>query len=292
MSPPPAIDRPADQPVERYAVIGNPVAHSQSPFIHGAFARQTGEAMVYERMLAPIQGFEAAVRAFAAAGGRGCNVTLPFKFEAPALAARCSERARLATAANLLRFDTGGWFADNTDGIGLVRDIELGAGVALAGRRVLLIGAGGAGAGVLGPLLQAQPAGLCLANRSAARAQQLAERHRALAAALGVPLVAGGLEAPAGVFDIVINASASSLSSAPVPVDPARLAPGTLAVDLMYGAAAQPFLAWARAHGARPRDGLGMLVEQAAEAYLIWRGRRPQTAPVLAALRQRLEAAA
>jgi shikimate dehydrogenase len=279
-------------PIDRYAVLGNPVAHSQSPFIHAAFAQQTGEAMVYERVLAPINGFEATVRAFAAAGGRGCNVTLPFKFEAPALAARCSERALLAAAANLLRFDADGWFADNTDGIGLVRDIELGAGVALAGRRVLLVGAGGAGAGVLGPLLQARPAELCVANRSAERARKLAERHRALAAELGVPLVAGGLKAPAGAFDIVINASASSLAGAPVPVDPARLALGALAVDLMYGAAAQPFLAWARAHGATPRDGLGMLIEQAAEAFFIWRGQRPQTAPVLAALRQRLEAAA
>ncbi len=279
-------------PIDRYAVLGNPVAHSQSPYIHAAFAQQTGEAMVYERVLAPMHGFEATVRAFAAAGGLGCNVTVPFKFEAPALAARCSERARLAAAANLLRFDTGGWFADNTDGIGLVRDIELGAGVALAGRRVLLVGAGGAGAGVLGPLLQARPAGLCVANRSAERARQLAERHRALAAELGVPLVGGGLEAPAGAFDIVINASASSLAGAPVPVDPARLAPGALAVDLMYGSAAQPFLAWARAHGATARDGLGMLVEQAAEAFFIWRGQRPKTAPVLAALRQRLGAGA
>jgi shikimate dehydrogenase len=279
-------------PIDRYAVLGNPVAHSQSPFIHAAFAQQTGEAMVYERVLAPINGFEATVRAFAAAGGLGCNVTVPFKFEAPALAARCSERALLAAAANLLRFDADGWFADNTDGIGLVRDIELGAGVALAGRRVLLVGAGGAGAGVLGPLLQARPAELCVANRSAERARKLAERHRALAAELGVPLVAGGLKAPAGAFDIVINASASSLAGAPVPVDPARLALGALAVDLMYGAAAQPFLAWARAHGATPRDGLGMLIEQAAEAFFIWRGQRPQTAPVLAALRQRLEAAA
>ncbi len=281
-----------ESPIDRYAVLGNPVAHSQSPFIHAAFAQQTGEAMVYERVLAPMHGFEATVRAFAAAGGLGCNVTVPFKFEAPALAARRSERALLAAAANLLRFDAEGWFADNTDGIGLVRDIELGAGMALAGRRVLLVGAGGAGAGVLGPLLQARPAGLCVANRSAERARQLAERHRALAAELGVPLMAGGLEAPAGAFDIVINASASSLTGAPVPVDPARLAPGALAVDLMYGAAARPFLAWARAHGATSRDGLGMLVEQAAEAFFIWRGRRPQTAPVLAVLRQRLEAAA
>lgn len=279
-------------PPDRYALLGNPVAHSQSPFIHAEFARQTGEALVYERVLVPVDGFEVAVRAFAAAGGCGCNVTVPFKFEASALAARCSDRAGLAAAANVLRFDADGWFADNTDGIGLVRDIEAGAGVALAGRRVLLVGAGGAGAGVLGPLLQARPSALFVANRSVGRANDLVERHQALAAASGVMLTAGGLDAPTGAFNIVINASASSLVGAPVPVDPARLAPGALAVDLMYGAAAQPFLAWARAHDAVARDGLGMLVEQAAEAFFVWRGMRPQTAPVLAALRERLGGAA
>jgi shikimate dehydrogenase len=280
------------RPIDRYAVLGNPVAHSQSPFIHAAFARQTGESMVYERVLAPMDGFETTVRAFAAAGGRGCNVTVPFKFEAPALAAVCSERARLAAAANVLRFDEEGWFADNTDGIGLVRDIEAGAGVSLAGRRVLLVGAGGAGAGVLGPLLQAGPAALVLANRRVERARDLAARHRVLAAARRVDLRACGLAEPAGRFDVVINASASSLAGAAVPVDPARLAPGALAVDLMYGPAAASFLAWAQAQGAVARDGLGMLVEQAAEAFFVWRGIRPQTAPVLAALRARVEAPA
>jgi shikimate dehydrogenase len=281
-----------NHPIDRYAVLGNPVAHSQSPFIHAEFARQTGERLVYERVLAPMDGFETTVRAFAAAGGRGCNVTVPFKFEAPALAAHCSERARLAGAANVLRFDAEGWFADNTDGIGLVRDIEDGAGRALAGRRVLLVGAGGAGAGVLGPLLQACPAAVVLANRRVERARDLAARHVTLAIAQRVDLQACSLPDPAGVFDVVINASASSLAGAAVPVDPARLAPGALAVDLMYGPAAAPFLAWAQAHGGVSRDGLGMLVEQAAEAFFIWRGIRPRTAPVLAALRARLEAAA
>jgi len=273
---------------DRYAVIGNPVAHSQSPFIHEAFARQTGQAMVYERVLAPLDGFEATVRAFATAGGRGCNVTVPFKFEACRLAVRRTERAELAGAANVLRFDADGWWADNSDGIGLVRDIEQGAGRPLAGRRVLLVGAGGAAAGVLGPLLQARPAALALVNRSADKAVALAARHAALARACGVALTAGGLgEAPPGC-DVVLNASASSLQGQASPVSAAVLRQGALAVDLMYGSAARPFLAWAEAGGAVARDGLGMLVEQAAEAFYDWRGVRPATPPVLQALRARL----
>ena len=275
--------------LDRYAVLGNPVAHSQSPFIHGEFARQTGQLLTYERVLCPLDGFEASVRAFAAGGGRGCNVTVPFKFDAPGLAAVCTARATLAAAANVLRFDADGWAADNTDGVGLVRDIEAGAGVSLAGRRVLMIGAGGAAAGVLGPLLQARPAEVVLANRSVDKAVALAARHEALATGQGARLTAGGLAQPQGRFDVLINASASSLQGASIPVSADRLAPGALAVDLMYGAAAAPFLAWAAAAGAVPRDGLGMLVEQAAEAFLFWRGVRPDTAPVLQALRRRLE---
>ena len=286
-------------PSDLYAVLGNPVAHSQSPFIHAEFARQTGERLRYERLLCAMDGFEPAVREFAAHGGRGCNITVPFKFEAPALATVCTERAQLAQAANVLRFDAGGWWADNTDGIGLLRDIEAGAGRTLAGRRVLLIGAGGAAAGVLGPLLGARPAAVAVVNRTAERAEALVARHAALADALGVALAARGLEAAGwvvgagdgafdGAFDVVINGSSSSLHGAAVPVPARVLAPGALAVDLMYGPAAAPFIAWAQAAGAEPRDGLGMLVEQAAEAFFVWRGVRPETAPVLAALRARL----
>lgn len=273
-------------------MLGNPVAHSQSPFIHGEFARQTGERLSYERVLAPLDGFAATLRDFAAAGGLGCNVTVPFKFEALAMAAQASARARLAGAANLLRLQADGWWADNSDGAGLVTDIEQGAGVALAGRRVLLIGAGGAGAGVLGPLLQAAPAELLLVNRSVERARVLAGRHAGLAAQHAVRLHAGALDAPRQAFEVVINASASSLAGAAVPVAAGCLAPGALAVDLMYGPPAQPFLDWARAHAAQARDGLGMLVEQAAESFFAWRGVRPSTAGVLAALRERLGAAA
>ena len=277
---------------DRYAVLGNPVAHSRSPAIHAAFARQTGEAVAYGRLLCPLDGFEASVREFSAAGGRGCNVTLPFKFEALRLAARCSERARLAGAANTLRFDANGWFADNTDGIGLVRDIEHNAGMPLAGRRVLLVGSGGAGAGVLGPLLAARPAELVLANRSADKAQALVARHAAWAQAHGVRLSAAALATPGTGFEVLVNASTSSLQGQASPVGAEVLAAGALAVDLMYGAAAAPFLAWAGAAGASARDGLGMLVEQAAESFFIWRGVRPHTAPVLQELRAGLAAAA
>ncbi|MDP1900787.1 MAG: shikimate dehydrogenase [Rubrivivax sp.] len=276
----------------RYAVLGNPVAHSRSPFIHAEFARQTGESVAYARVLCPLEGFADCAHAFAAAGGRGCNVTVPFKFEARQLAARCSPRAALAGAANLLRFDPEGWFADNTDGIGLVRDIEAGARVPLVGRRVLLVGAGGAAAGVLGPLLAARPAAVVVANRTVAKAQQLVASHAAWAREHGAELAAAGLGAPGERFDVVLNASASSLQGAASPVPASVLGPGTLAVDLMYGPAAEPFLAWARAAGAVPRDGLGMLVEQAAEAFFVWRGVRPQPAPVLRALRAQLAAGA
>lgn len=274
-----------------YAVLGNPVAHSRSPFIHAAFARQTGQQLSYGRVLCPLDGFAAAVRRFAAEGGRGCNVTVPFKFEAPALAAQVSARARLAGAANVLKLDPDGWLADNTDGVGLLRDIEQGAGVALAGLRVLLVGAGGAGAGVLGPLLGAAPAELVVVNRTADKALALVERHRAVAGDHGVALSARALDDAGAGYDVVLNASASSLQGAPSPVPARVLKPGALALDLMYGAPAQPFLDWARQAGAVARDGLGMLVEQAAEAFHVWRGVRPQTAPVLAALRAELAAA-
>jgi len=277
-----------DPTVARYAVLGNPVAHSRSPFIHAQFAAATGEPVEYGRVLCPMDGFVATVRRFAAEGGRGCNVTVPFKFEAPALARVVSPRAELAGAANVLRFDPDGWFADNTDGVGLVRDIERNAGVALAGRRVLLVGAGGGAAGVMGPLLEAGVAELVIVNRTAAKARVLAERHAGLARRLGATLTVRALEDPGAAYDVVLNASATSLQGQASPVPAGTLAPGALALDLMYGPAAEPFLSWARAAGAVPRDGLGMLVEQAAEAFQVWRGVRPATAPVLAALRAEL----
>ncbi len=283
---------------DRYAVLGHPVAHSQSPFIHAEFARQTGEHIAYGRIESPLDGFAATVRSFIASAdpaaglgpARGCNITVPFKFQVLPLARRASARAVLAQAANVLRFDADGWFADNTDGTGLVRDIQQHAGVPLAGQRVLLIGAGGAAAGVLGPLVEAGCPSVTVANRTRDKAAQLVQRHAAWADQHGVALAATGLADAGEAFDVVINSSASSLAGASVPVAAAVLKPGALAIDLMYGPAAQPFLDWATAHGATARDGLGMLVEQAAGAFELWRGVMPQTAPVLAALRTRLAA--
>jgi len=296
-------DRSAGHPTEppvthqaaRYAVAGNPVAHSRSPHIHSLFAQQTGQAVDYGRLLCPLDAFVPTVQAFAADGAQGCNVTVPFKFEAFALAARRTPRAELAQAANVLRFDTeaqGGWLADNTDGIGLVRDITANAGVPLAGQRVLLVGAGGASAGVMGPLIEAGCAELVVANRTVAKAEELVARHAALALQHGVRLSARSLTDAGEAFDVVVNGTATSLSGTGVPVGPQVLRAGTLALDMMYGPAAQGFLDWARAHGATGRDGLGMLVEQAAESFLLWRGVRPDTAPVLRGMRALVDAPA
>ena len=275
---------------DRYCVMGNPVEHSRSPWIHARFGELTGERIDYGRRLVPAGAFAQAVADFRAEGGKGCNVTVPFKFEAAALAAHASPRAQLAQACNTLRFDAGGIFGDNTDGVGLVRDMTLNAGRPLAGRGVLLLGAGGAAAGVLGPLIEAGPGRIVVANRTRERAAALVARHAALAARHGVDLAASGLGDVPGAFDIVVNGTASSLQGDSVPVPAGVLRPGALAVDMMYGAAAQGFLEWARAHGAVARDGLGMLVEQAAESFLVWRGVRPPSAPVLAQLRAIVDA--
>ena len=226
-----------------------------------------------------------AVQAFRAEGGRGCNVTVPFKFEAAALATRRSARAQLAQACNTLRFDGNEIFGDNTDGVGLVSDITGNAGVELAGRDLLLIGAGGAAAGVLGPLIEARPRRIVVANRSHQRAIDLVQRHADQGREHGVALAACALGAVPGAFDLVVNATATSLGGGGVPVSDRVLRPGALACDLMYGPLARGFLDWAQRHGAVPRDGLGMLVEQAAEAFRVWRGVRPPSAAVLAELR-------
>lgn len=276
----------------RYAVAGNPVEHSRSPAIHQQFAQQTGQSLDYGRLLCPLDAFKPTLQAFADGGASGCNVTVPFKFEAFEMAARRTPRAELAQAANTLRFDPateGGWLADNTDGVGLVRDITANAAVPLAGQRVLLLGAGGACAGALGPLIEARPAEVVVANRTLDKAQALVDRHAAWAAQHGVHLSARTLAHPGLAYDVLINGTAASLAGGGVPVGPEVLRPGTLALDMMYGPAARPFLDWARAQGAVARDGLGMLVEQAAESFALWRGLRPDTAPVLAALRTQVD---
>jgi shikimate dehydrogenase len=262
---------------DRYAVFGHPIAHSKSPLIHAAFARQTGQDMAYEAILAPLDGLAASVAAFVAAGGRGANVTVPFKEEAFRLARRLSARAERAGAVNTLSFAGGDIVGDNTDGAGLVADLTRNLKQTLAGRRILLLGAGGAARGVIAPLLDQQPAGLVIANRTHSRAEELA-------ALFGHDIRATTFEALETPFDLVINATAASLAGELPPLSPRLFTANTLAYDMMYGRDT-PFLAFARAHGAATADGLGMLVEQAAEAFHLWRGVRPDTAPVIASLR-------
>lgn len=274
--------------VDHYCVMGNPISHSRSPWIHTRFAELTGQTMLYDKREIPLDHFDRSVHAFIQDGGLGCNITVPFKFQAAALATHTSERGLLAQASNILTFKNGQILGDNTDGIGLVDDIERNAGLPLKGLRLLLLGAGGAAAGVLGPLIHAQPAHISVANRTLHKAEVLVARHKALAVLQKTELVAHDLQAIEADYDVIINGTASSLSGAGVPVGEHVLKPGALAYDMMYGPGAQGFMDWATQHGAVPRDGLGMLVEQAAEAFLIWRGVRPPSGQVLAELRKLL----
>ncbi|MFM1885610.1 MAG: shikimate dehydrogenase [Pseudomonadota bacterium] len=271
---------------DRYAVIGFPVAHSRSPFIHEHFARQAGQRLVYGRIEVEPAGFTAQAQAFFAGGGRGLNVTMPFKLEAAALCSDLSPRAERAGAVNTLRcLPDGSIGGDNTDGAGLVRDLLHNQGVAVAGRRVLLLGAGGAARGAVQPLLALQPRLLCIANRNADRARDLA----AMFAAEGAVTGCGFGELDAEPFDLVINATAASLAGDVPPLPQGIVEAHSFCYDMAYGAADTPFVRWAQARGCqRAAMGLGMLVEQAAEAFFIWRGIRPDTGPVLAALRAEL----
>lgn len=276
---------------DRYAVIGNPIAHSRSPFIHARFAAQTGQDLVYDRLLAPLDGFEAAVQAFVRSGGRGLNVTVPFKEQAFALAGRRSARVEAAGAANTLSFDSNGWAAENTDGIGLVRDLTVRHGVALAGRRVVVLGAGGAASGVVLPLLDAGVRDVLIVNRTAARAVALASR---LAGAAGpnASIVGRGLEgldAESAAGALLINATSAGLSDARLPIADAVFSAASFAYDMVYGARPTAFLVQAATLGCpRQADGLGMLVEQAAESFRLWRGVAPQTDPVYRQLRDEI----
>jgi shikimate dehydrogenase len=279
--------------IDLYAVIGNPIAHSKSPFIHARFAEQTGERLEYRRLLAPIDGFADKVRAFVAAGGRGLNVTVPFKLEAHALANRLSPRAAAAGAVNTLRFDTDGIYGDNTDGIGLVGDIETNLGVRLAGARVLLLGAGGAARGAVLPMLERGPQALTIVNRTPQKAQALAEQFAAAAREARCALRGGAPDIVEPLpYDVVVNATAGSLTAALPECDDRAFGPATLAYDMMYGAQPTVFMQYAQSLGARVSDGLGMLVQQAAESFSVWRGVRPDGAPVLAELRAMLAASA
>ena len=275
--------------MDHYCVLGNPVEHSQSPMIHARFAELTGQSLRYTRQWVALDGFTAMLAHLRADGVRGCNVTVPFKLEAFAAAHHPSDRAQLAQAANTLRFDDAGIHADNTDGVGLVNDIEINAGIRLAGRDILLVGAGGAAAGVLGPLLASGPRRLVVVNRSADKAAALVERHRRHPWVQGLlqktELLVQEIQGLQGDFDVIINATASSLAGAAVPVPGSVLKPGALAYDMMYGPAAGPFAQWASSHGAVARDGLGMLVEQAAAAFFLWRGVQPPSGRVLREMR-------
>lgn len=268
---------------DQYAVLGNPISHSKSPQIHALFAAQTGQKLEYRAILVEPGQFAAAVDAFRAAGGKGVNVTVPFKQDAWVYADILSARAERAGAVNTLLFrDRGETVGENTDGPGLIRDLKVNHGLELAGKRLLLLGAGGAARGVLQPLLVEQPVRLVIANRTPARAVELA----LLFSGLG-PLTACGFPELAGQrFDLIINATAAGLSGEQPPLPQGVLAEGGWCYDLMYGDSPTPFLHWAREQGAAAAvDGLGMLVEQAAESFLLWRGVRPETRPVIARLR-------
>lgn len=277
-----------------YCVFGNPIAHSKSPAIHAAFAAATGQELVYEARLAAVDGFKQAISDFVAAGGKGANVTVPFKEDAFRLSTLLSERAARAGAVNTLTFKDGEILGDNTDGAGLVHDIVRNLGCPLAGKRILLLGAGGASRGVIAPLLAGKPASLFIANRSGEKAEALAAAFADIAAPQGDflrgALDAGNFAKTTGrSFDLVINATSASLAGESLPLPAGLFAPGALAYDMMYGKGETPFMTQAREQGAAFRaDGLGMLAEQAAEAFLVWRGVRPDTTAVLADLRAKL----
>ncbi|MFV8782875.1 shikimate dehydrogenase [Microbulbifer sp. SA54] len=267
-----------------YAVVGNPIEHSLSPEIHRAFAAQTRQDIAYEKMRAPLGEFAGTAEKFFADGGRGLNVTVPFKLDAFDFAGALTERARTAGAVNTLAVqEDGSILGDNTDGAGLVADLKQHLGWPLTGKKILLLGAGGASRGALLPLLEQAPAQLHIANRTAAKAAQLAEDFSSYG-----PVTASGLEdIPAG-FDLIINASAASLAGDRPAIADAVVGADCCAYDMVYGAEPTPFMQWAGQLGARTADGLGMLVGQAAEAFYLWRGVRPEVAPVLARLRGQL----
>ncbi len=271
---------------DRYAVMGNPVGHSRSPRIHALFAEQTGQNLTYEAIQVDTGGLAQAIGNFRASGGHGLNITVPFKEKAFELADRLSDRARQAGAVNTLTLEADGVAGDNTDGIGLVADLRDHLEWTLDGAKVLLVGAGGAARGAVVPLLEAGVAELRVVNRTPDRARELAAHF-----ADDGPVSGGALESATTPFDIIINATAASLDSAIPALDPAVVGEDTAVYDMMYAAAPTPFIRWGLDHGASVvADGLGMLVEQAADSFALWRGVRPETAPVLAALRRDLEA--
>jgi shikimate dehydrogenase len=272
---------------DRYAVIGNPVAHSKSPEIHARFAAQTAQNLLYARLLAPLDGFAETVRSFVAQGGKGANITVPFKLEAYALATEHTARAKAAGAVNTLKFDGDKILGDNTDGIGLVHDIARNAGVTITGKRILLLGAGGAARGVILPLLNVRPNELVIANRTLSKAEQIAQPFQQQFDGQ-VSVKTSEFAGLRGVFDIIINATSASLADEVPPLPSGLITPRSFAYDMMYGQQPTVFMQYAARHGAVVRDGLGMLVEQAAESFYVWRSVHPQTAEVYFELRKQL----
>lgn len=274
---------------DRYAVIGNPIVQSLSPDIHANFARQFGHVMTYTRLLAPIDGFREMVETYRLAGAAGVNVTMPFKVEAFEYATSASARALAAGAANTLHFLDDEIIADNTDGVGLTRDIRQNLQCTIAGKRVLLIGAGGAARGVVGALLDDEPASLVVTNRSPEKAFALVESQVSQTNPANIIFTAAAMTDLSGhQFDIVINATAASLQKTALNLAPELFADAGLAYDMVYGKGETAFMTEARLAGAKTADGLGMLVEQAAEAFYVWRGVMPQTKALIAAMRNQL----
>jgi shikimate dehydrogenase len=270
---------------DSYAVMGNPITHSKSPLIHSLFAEQTRQKMQYTAIHVDLGGFEQAVGNFNASGGKGLNITVPFKQEAFAVVTAISDRAKRAGAVNTIKFESKEIFGDNTDGIGLVNDLQHNLHLDLKDQRILLMGAGGAARGVIAPLLETHPAMLVIANRTPDKAVALAKAFGDLGYVQGC----GYSQLAELQFDLVINATAASLQGEVPTLPDELLAEHAVCYDMMYGAKPTAFMAWAAVHGAANSvDGLGMLVEQAAESFYLWRGVRPETPPVIAAVRQKL----
>jgi shikimate dehydrogenase len=271
---------------DRYALFGNPLSHTKSPLIHMTFARDTGEDIDYGKIEPPLDGFRAGVEAFRAAGGCGINITAPFKLEAHALATRHMPRAQFAGAANCLKFEGDEMIAENFDGIGLVRDIEHNLGVPLAGKNVLLLGAGGAARGAMLPILETRPARLTIVNRTRSKADALQRKF----ARFGEVDVKNGVEVGSSSFDVVLNATSASMRGELPEFAGSSVASGCLAYEFAYGKGLTPFLGFAKSAGAGTlADGVGMLVEQAAEAFAWWRGTRPDTSRLIVDLAIPLE---
>jgi shikimate dehydrogenase len=259
---------------DRYAVIGNPVSHSKSPLIHSTFAQQTGQDLAYTIVEAPLNGFKASAEAFRASGGCGMNVTAPFKLDALSWASVRQQRAALAGASNTLKFEDGQIIAENFDGVGLIKDIQRNLGFVLRGRRVLMLGAGGAARGAVLPILEQKPARMVIVNRTVSKAVAIRDE----ASQYGEVVAAGYPEVAGEAFDIVLNATSASLLGELPPIDKSVFGKDCLAYEFVYGKGLTPFLSFAKQSGAnRLADGVGMLVEQAAEAFLWWRGVRPET---------------